>query len=95
MTYAQLINSMKLTNMHLNRKVLSELAAEEPYSFRAVVEAAKALHPHPERLAQHSKNPLGDLHDSGIRGSAHLESEDFDISEFLEDGDVEIKDIAR
>ena len=90
MTYAQLINSMKLTDVHLNRKVLSELAAEEPFTFRAVIEAVKALHPEPERLAQHSKDPNGDLFSSGIRGAAVYDAEDIDISDLLEEGDVEI-----
>lgn len=41
MTYSQLVRYMPAAGIDLNRKVLSDLATTEPYSFRAVVEAAK------------------------------------------------------
>jgi large subunit ribosomal protein L20 len=42
MRYSQLINGLSLANIGLNRKVLSQLAIQEPYSFRAVLHEAKA-----------------------------------------------------
>ncbi len=39
-TYAQLINNMKKSDIELDRKVLSELAATEPAAFAEVVKAA-------------------------------------------------------
>ena len=90
LSYSQLINAMKLTSVQLNRKVMSELAAEEPFTFRAVVEAVVALHPDPDSLARVSKDPNGDMRASGIRGSAITNAEEVDITELLEEGDVEI-----
>ncbi len=44
LTYARLINGLKLAGVSLNRKMLSELAATEPAGFEAVVKkAAEAL----------------------------------------------------
>ena len=40
-TYAKLIAGMKAKNIELDRKVLAELAVNEPKAFEAVVEAAK------------------------------------------------------
>jgi large subunit ribosomal protein L20 len=40
--YSKLVNSLACSNINLNRKVLSELAFNEPLSFRAVVEVAKS-----------------------------------------------------
>lgn len=39
-TYSRLIAGLKKANITLDRKVLSELAVNEPASFKAVVEAA-------------------------------------------------------
>lgn len=40
-TYSQLIAGLKKANVTLDRKVLAELAVNEPKAFTAVVEAAK------------------------------------------------------
>jgi len=39
-TYSKLINGLKAANITLDRKVLSELAVNEPAAFTAVVKAA-------------------------------------------------------
>ncbi len=39
-TYSKLIASLKATSINLDRKVLSELAVNEPKAFEAVVKAA-------------------------------------------------------
>ena len=40
-SYSRLINGLKLANIDLNRKVLSEMAIHEPEQFKAVVVKAK------------------------------------------------------
>ena len=40
-TYSKLINAMKLKNITLDRKVMAELAVNEPEAFAAVVKASK------------------------------------------------------
>ena len=40
-TYSQLVNGMSKANIELDRKVLAELAVNEPEAFKAVVAAAK------------------------------------------------------
>jgi large subunit ribosomal protein L20 len=40
-TYSHLINGLKKTGIVLDRKILAELAVNEPKSFEAVVKAAK------------------------------------------------------
>jgi large subunit ribosomal protein L20 len=40
-TYSKLINGLKKANVSLDRKVLAELAVNEPKAFEAVVKAAK------------------------------------------------------
>ncbi|MBU3964981.1 50S ribosomal protein L20 [Patescibacteria group bacterium] len=40
-SYSKFINGLKKTQINLNRKMLSELAAENPEVFRKVVEMAK------------------------------------------------------
>jgi large subunit ribosomal protein L20 len=40
-TYSQLISGLKKANIELDRKVLAELAVNEPKAFTAVVKAAK------------------------------------------------------
>jgi large subunit ribosomal protein L20 len=39
--YSEFMYGMKQDNIWLNRKVLSEVAMQEPYSFKALVERAK------------------------------------------------------
>mmetsp|Transcript_37130 Transcript_37130/g.63757 ORF Transcript_37130/g.63757 Transcript_37130/m.63757 type:complete len:175 (-) Transcript_37130:180-704(-) len=39
--YGRLIHGLQLAEIGVNRKMLSELAQQEPYSFRAIVEEAK------------------------------------------------------
>ena len=41
MTYSQFIFGLKQANIELDRKVLAELAVNEPKAFQAVVKAAK------------------------------------------------------
>lgn len=40
-TYSKLINGMKTNNITIDRKVLSELAVNEPEAFKAVVTASQ------------------------------------------------------
>lgn len=40
-TYSRLIAALKSSNIELDRKVLSELAVNEPKAFEAIVKAAK------------------------------------------------------
>lgn len=40
-TYARLISGLKKANISLDRKVLAEMAAQEPKAFAAVVKSAK------------------------------------------------------
>lgn len=40
-TYSKLINAMKITNINVDRKVLSEIAVNDPVAFTAVVKASK------------------------------------------------------
>lgn len=42
-TYSQLVHGLKVSNIALNRKILSDLAHHEPLSFDAVVENAKEV----------------------------------------------------
>ncbi|PNH04902.1 50S ribosomal protein L20 [Tetrabaena socialis] len=42
-TYTSFITGLKAENVQLNRKVLSELAMNEPYSFKALVEQVKFM----------------------------------------------------
>jgi len=52
LTYSQFMNGLKKANINLNRKVLSELAANEPLSFRAIVEQVRtAVNLHPYKSA--------------------------------------------
>ena len=41
-TYSRLINGMKKANINVDRKILAELAVNEPKAFEDVVNAAKA-----------------------------------------------------
>ena len=40
-TYSRLINGMKKANITLDRKILAELAVNEPTAFKAVVDASR------------------------------------------------------
>jgi large subunit ribosomal protein L20 len=40
-TYSRLINGLKKANITIDRKILSELAVNEPKAFEAVVKAAQ------------------------------------------------------
>ncbi|MEW5302887.1 MAG: hypothetical protein WDW36_005627 [Sanguina aurantia] len=42
-TYTGLITGLKEENINLNRKVLSELAMNEPYSFKALVDQVRFM----------------------------------------------------
>jgi large subunit ribosomal protein L20 len=41
--YSQLIHGLQLENIQVNRKMLAELAANEPYSFKALVDQVKFM----------------------------------------------------
>ena len=41
LSYSRLIQGMNLSSIGVNRKIMSQLAQQEPYSFRAIVEEAK------------------------------------------------------
>lgn len=42
MRYSTFINGLKKINLHLNRKVLADLAAQEPDSFKEIIAKVKA-----------------------------------------------------
>lgn len=42
LTYSRFMHGLKLANIELDRKILSDLATREPESFKAVVEQAQA-----------------------------------------------------
>lgn len=59
--YSKFMHQLDKSNIKLNRKVLSEVAQTEPYSFRAIVEVIKrdmAINPTPlsGEQVQHSQN---------------------------------------
>ena len=41
-TYSRLVNRLKLANIHLNRKMLADMAVRDPNAFSIVVEQANA-----------------------------------------------------
>jgi large subunit ribosomal protein L20 len=41
--YSQLIHGLKTENIEVNRKMLSELAMNEPYSFKALVDQVRFM----------------------------------------------------
>ena len=41
-TYSKLISSLKIANIQLDRKILSELATNEPQAFTEIVKTSKA-----------------------------------------------------
>ena len=42
-SYSEFISGLKASNIELNRKVLADMAANEPYSFKSVVDVVKFL----------------------------------------------------
>ena len=48
--YGEFMHGLKVDNIQLNRKVLSELAMDEPYSFKALVDQVKHMRALPEQL---------------------------------------------
>lgn len=50
--YSQLINGLQHENIAINRKMLSELAANEPYSFKALVDQVRFMKGTPKPAAQ-------------------------------------------
>lgn len=42
LSYSRLVQGASLANIGINRKIMSQLARQEPYTFRAIVEEAKA-----------------------------------------------------
>ena len=51
MKYSDFVHGLSTQNVQLNRKVLSELAMHEPYSFKSLVEVAKK----PNEIRHHSQ----------------------------------------
>ncbi len=52
MPYSRLINGLKIAGIELDRKMLSEIAINDPKAFTAIVERArKALETSPEKSA--------------------------------------------
>lgn len=45
MTYSKLFGELNGSNIELNRKVLADLAATEPFSFKSVLEIVKHFKP--------------------------------------------------
>eukprot|EP01048_Picozoa_sp_COSAG05_P037937 COSAG05_NODE_17976_length_316_cov_0.705069_1_plen_55_part_10 len=43
-SYSQFTHQQNLASIVVNRKILSELAIYEPYSFKAIVDVARAAH---------------------------------------------------
>jgi large subunit ribosomal protein L20 len=41
LTYSEFINGLKLSNVSLDRKVMAEMAVNEPSSFGALIKTAK------------------------------------------------------
>lgn len=42
-SYSEFISGLKASNIELNRKVLADMAANEPYSFKSIVDVVKFL----------------------------------------------------
>ena len=45
--YSELIHGLQQDNIQVNRKMLSELAATEPYSFKALVDQVRFMKEQP------------------------------------------------
>jgi large subunit ribosomal protein L20 len=52
MSYSTFIHSLKEQNIQVNRKVLAELAMNEPYSFQALVNQVRAMQGLPTAQSQ-------------------------------------------
>ena len=50
-SYSELIHGLKTSHIDLNRKVLADMAANEPYSFKSVVDVVKMLENMPGKAA--------------------------------------------
>ena len=57
LSYSRLIQGMNVSSIGVNRKMLAVLAREEPYSFRAIVEEAKASLKNAVLAGQKDKEP--------------------------------------
>lgn len=55
--YSKLMKAMPVAGIQLNRKVLADIAGTEPYSFRAVIEAAKLAVPDAFKKAISTRRP--------------------------------------
>ncbi|KAF5832438.1 mitochondrial ribosomal protein L20 [Dunaliella salina] len=51
LTYSQFLPGLSAQNIHLNRKVLSELAMTEPFSFKALADQVKMMKGPPKRAS--------------------------------------------
>jgi len=47
-SYSHLIHGLQQQNINLNRKVLSELAVDEPHSFKALVDQVRFMRGQPK-----------------------------------------------
>lgn len=43
MSYSKLMHGLQQDNIQVNRKVLSELAVQEPFSFKALVDQVRMM----------------------------------------------------
>ena len=60
-TYSRFINGLKLAEVEVDRKILAELAVNDPAAFTALVEVAQAAAeaaPRPTRAPQQRPTPL-------------------------------------
>ena len=64
--YGEFMHGLNMENVQLNRKVLSEIAMHEPYSFKALTDIAKtvffqklAAQPKPKQLPLPGKTSMG------------------------------------
>ena len=51
LSYSQFMNGVKKAGIELDRKVMADLAMNEPAAFSAIVKQARAALPHDERVA--------------------------------------------
>lgn len=70
--YSRFIRSLKYTDIQLNRKVLSELAATEPFSFKAIVDVTRLQqrqydsHKNQQQLLQEARDAHDDKGDDEV-----------------------------
>jgi large subunit ribosomal protein L20 len=50
-SYSELIHGLKASHIDLNRKVLADMAANEPYSFKSVLDVVKMLEKMPGKVS--------------------------------------------